>query len=93
MLVPFVAGCGESGGPDPQVERAQVNKEIEMRKLFDKSGGDYSKLDANDKVAMDKLAGGQAGAEAVFADMKKGPGSVSGPPSAPSAPTAPTSNQ
>lgn len=76
-------GCGESGGPDPKVEQARVDEALEMRKLFDKVGGDYAKLDEADKAKFIKYVGGSpADAEKTWASMKYGTvGDVSAPPS------------
>lgn len=75
-------GCGNSGGPDPKVEQARVDQAVEMRKLFDKVGGDYAKLDAADKAKFEKYVGGSPGdAEKTWATMKYGSGAdVSAPP-------------
>jgi hypothetical protein len=69
-----VVGCGDSGGPDPKKEEARLNSAVEMRKLFDKAGGDYAKLDATDKASFEKLAGGAGEAEKTWNTMKNGSG-------------------
>lgn len=76
----IAAGCGDSGGPDMKVEETRVGKATEMRRLFDKSGGDYSKLDATDKATIDKLAGSSEEAQKSFSEMKTGPSVGSAPP-------------
>lgn len=65
-------GCGDSGGPDPKVEQARVDQALEMRKLFDKVGGDYAKLDPADKAAFEKYAGGAESAQKTWTSMKFG---------------------
>jgi hypothetical protein len=78
----LTVGCGESGGPDPKIEQARVDEAVEMRKLFDKVGGDYSKLDASDKAKFEKYVGKPAEAEKTWNSMKYGSaGDVSAPPS------------
>ena len=74
----ILLGCGPSGGPDPKVEEARVNKAVEMRKLFDKAGGDYTKLDATDKAKFDEMAGGDG--QKAFNEMKNGPSMGSSTP-------------
>lgn len=76
LIVPgaILSGCGDSGGPNPKMEETRVNKAIEMRKLFDKAGGDYSKLDATDKASFDQMAGGDG--QKAFDEMKNGPSSA-----------------
>ncbi|RYG48022.1 hypothetical protein EON79_05700 [bacterium] len=74
VLVSFgavLSGCGDSSGPDPSVEKARVNKSLEMRKIFDSVGGDYSKLQPADKTAFDAMAGGDG--QKMFDEMKNGP--------------------
>jgi len=68
----WIVGCGDSGGPNPKVEEARVNTAIEMRKLFDKAGGDYTKLDATDKATFDNYAGGPEAAQKTWSMMKNG---------------------
>jgi hypothetical protein len=76
-----LVGCGDSGGPDPKVESARVDKAREMRSYFDKAKGDYGQLSAEDKAQYLKLFNGdQARGESVWNQMKNGP--ASGSPSA-----------
>ena len=72
FAVGLVAGCGDSGGPDPKVEKTRMNSAVGMRALFDKAGGDYEKLDATDKAAFEKFAGKDA--QATWNAMRNGPG-------------------
>lgn len=80
-LVPSLGGCGDSGGPDPKAQEARVATAMEMRKVFDAVGGDYTKVSAADKAAFEKFAGGGAAAEKLWAEMKNGPGGASSGPS------------
>lgn len=73
-------GCGESGGPDPKVEQARVSSAVEMRKLFENVGGDYSKLSPEDKAKFEKYSGGPTEAEKTWQLMKVGPSGMSSNP-------------
>lgn len=77
----FVAGCGDSAGPDPKTEQVRVDKAVKMRSIFDKAAGDSTKVDAADKAEFDKLAGGTAEGEKAWNEMKTGPnrGASAGP--------------
>jgi hypothetical protein len=75
LLALFIAGCGESGpAPDPKAETARLDKITDMRTIFDKSGGNYDSLSADDKAQFVKLAGGdEAKAMESWNLMKYGP--------------------
>lgn len=86
LAIPFaaavclaLAGCDSGGGPDPKTEQVRMDKAVKMRALFDKAGGDYTKLDATDKADWEKMAG--ANPEQIWNEMKQGPSAkASGPP-------------
>jgi hypothetical protein len=66
----MVLGCG-SGSQDPQsiASPAEVNNIVEMRTYFDKAGGDWNKLSADDQAAYTKLAGDATKAQAMWTRM------------------------
>jgi hypothetical protein len=51
LLALFAIGCGEKG-PDPKVEANRLEGAKTMRTLFDKVGGDYTKLTPEDKAVL-----------------------------------------
>jgi len=70
-----IAGCGDSGGPDPKVQTAMVDKAKTMREMFVKAGGDYDKLSAEDKAKWLKFCeNDQNKAQDAWNGMKYGPG-------------------
>ena len=75
-LTGSVAGCG--AGPQPVDEasiKADTDKAVRARAIFDGSGGDYAKVTAEEKAELTKLYGSAANAEKVWALMKNPPGS------------------
>lgn len=67
----FLAGCGSSDGGKPQsiATNEQVNKIVEMRTIFDKAGGKWEILTAEDKAEFTKLAGDDAKAQSMWKTM------------------------
>ena len=67
----IVSGCGSSDGGKPQsiASEQEVNKIVEMRTLFDKAGGKWESLTAEDKAAFTKLAGDDSKAQAMWKTM------------------------
>lgn len=70
-MLPMFSGCGASSDGKPQsiATEEQVNKIVEMRKLFDKAGGKWEDLSAADKDAYTKLAGDGEKAQAMWKTM------------------------
>jgi hypothetical protein len=78
MASAFIAGCGESGGPDPKVVSQRLVDLTAMRSYYDKANGNFDSLSADDRAAFVKLCGGdEAKAMTTWNAMKYGPG---GPP-------------
>lgn len=69
-----IAGCGDSGGPEAQVDQGRVDKLTSIRTLFDKSKGDYNALSPADKAELLRLCDNdQAKVETTWNVMKTGP--------------------
>ena len=49
----FATACGS--GPNPKVETDRLESATKMRALFDKTGGDYQKLTAEDRAELMKM--------------------------------------
>jgi hypothetical protein len=78
-LLLLAAGCGEGGGPNPNVEAKRLAEATQRRALFDKAGGDYARLSAEDRAAFVRLHGGDdAKARQVWDVMKHGPSAARG---------------
>ena len=65
-----VSGCG-SGSDKPQsiASPERVNQLVEMRQIFDKSGGNWDGLSAEDKAKYTQLAGDDAKAKMYWDKM------------------------
>lgn len=71
-----IVGCGSgTSTPEPLATKAEVNNIVEMRKYFDKAGGDWNKLSAEDQAAYTKLAGDSTKAQAMWNNMASPTGS------------------
>ena len=74
VAVPFVGGCdGAPAKEDKGEVQARVDKATQMRAIFDKVNGDYSKLTPDDKASFQKLNGSdEDGVKRIWMLMKYG---------------------
>ena len=78
-------GCGAGPQPiDESAVKADTDKAVRARAIFNSSGGDYTKITAGEKAELAKLYGSEANAEKVWALMKNPPNGSGSP-----APTIP----
>lgn len=74
----FISGCSGTNKPESIATQDQVNKMVELRKLFTKVGGDWNKLSDSDKAEFVKFAGDEKKAQFMWFRMGH-PGSTGGP--------------
>jgi hypothetical protein len=76
----MVSGCDSGPGGKPQsiATDAEVNNIVEMRKIFDKAGGNWDTLSSEEKAQFTKLAGDDAKAQTRWKSMSTPMGSVPG---------------
>lgn len=72
----LIVGCGDSAGPNVADQEKNVQNAQNMRSYFEKSGGDYEKLNDVDKAAFIKLSGDEEKAKRNWDLMKNGPGAA-----------------
>jgi len=75
----LISGC-DSGPSKPQsiASEERVGQLVEMRKIFDKAGGNWDSLTAADKAEYTRLAGDDAKAQAMWKTMSGPPGASPG---------------
>ncbi len=78
----FLSGCGDSQGQDSAEQKKNLENAQTMRSYFDKAGGNYENLTAEDKAAYVKQCGSEEKAQQNWNLMKSGPGAAdrSAPP-------------
>jgi hypothetical protein len=65
-----ISGCSSgSGKPESIASEERVGQIVEMRKYFDKAGGNWDALSAEDKAAYTKLAGDDKKAQTMWRTM------------------------
>ena len=75
IVAASLTGCGSSGGPDPKMETARLNKAQDMRSYFEKAHGNFDQLSSGDRVNFVQLCGGdEAKAKQTWEMMRGGPG-------------------
>lgn len=67
----MISGCdsGPGGAPQSIATPEQVNNIVEMRKLYDKVGGQWDSLSADEKSQYNKLAGDEAKGQTLWKSM------------------------
>jgi len=81
------SGCsGDSGKPQSIASEERVQEIVEMRKIYDKSGGNWDALSAEDKAAYIKLAGDEQKAKTMWTTMSTPMGSEPNTAAAPNIP-------
>ena len=70
-IVLAMAGCGSNDTikEDPAAVTKRVDAATKMRSYFDKSGGNYDSLSAEDKSALNALTGGEKHSREAFGHM------------------------
>lgn len=72
-IVGVLAGCAENPGPNPATEAKRMENAQNIRSLFDKAHGDYTKLSSADRQLFIQAVGGDSGkAESAWNAMKYG---------------------
>lgn len=85
--IAFSTGCSSTPGqPESIASEARVQEIVEMRKLFDKAGGKWEALSAEDQAAYIKLAGDEAQAKTMWTTMSTPMGSDPNTGAAPNIP-------
>jgi hypothetical protein len=65
-----MSGCSSGDGkPQSIASDQQVSNIVEMRKLFDKAGGNWDSLTAGEKAEYTKLAGDEAKGQTMWKSM------------------------
>lgn len=68
--VGLTQGCSsESSKPQSIASEERVVQLVEMRKIFDKAGGQWDSLSADEKATYTRLAGDDAKAQAMWKTM------------------------
>lgn len=75
FLIPIITlvayGCGSST-PDSQVETSRLQAAQEMRKLFEKAGGNYESLTAQDKASfLKQFKGNESDSQKAWNAMRE----------------------
>ncbi len=77
FLAVLLLGCGSDHPAITQSPKAEIDRNVQMRVIFDKVNGDASALSPADKATLVKLAGSQANVDSLWKIMslnKRAPG-------------------
>lgn len=79
LIFSFTPGCsGGTSKPQSIASEERVGQLVEMRKLFDKAGGKWDSLTAEEKAEYTRLAGDEAKAQAMWKTMSSPAGASPG---------------